>query len=142
MASRYRHDGRDDLCVLFASPCWLWRCPAGRPSCCAVHFLPSTSFFAANLHKFGDGGLAAAALALGLLAVMYTWKLGRNEIQEKVYNVAVTSSNCQRAKSKNIIRVPGSAVFMVATAQGHALALLHHLKANKCLSKRSCCSRS
>jgi KUP system potassium uptake protein len=39
------------------------------------------------------------------------------------------------AKSKNIVRVPGSAVCMVATPKGTPLALLHHLKANKCLQK-------
>jgi KUP system potassium uptake protein len=67
---------------------------------------------------------------------MYTWKLGRNEIQEKVYNVAVTELELSSiAKSKNIIRVPGSAVFMVATPKGTPLALLHHLKANKCLQQ-------
>jgi len=33
------------------------------------------------------------------------------------------------------VRVPGSAVFMVATPKGTPLALLHHLKANKCLQQ-------
>ncbi|MEY4488563.1 MAG: hypothetical protein RIQ79_1071, partial [Verrucomicrobiota bacterium] len=69
-------------------------------------------------------------------AIMHAWKSGRNEIQEKVYGNAVTELELsQIAKSKNITRVSGSAVFMVATPRGTPLALLHHLKANKCLQK-------
>jgi len=115
----------------------LWRWPRWKAQLLCGAFLTfDLVFFAANLHKFGDGGWLPLALALGLLAVMYTWKLGRNEIQEKVYNVAVTELELSSvAKSKNIIRVPGSAVFMVATPKGTPLALLHHLKANKCLQQ-------
>jgi KUP system potassium uptake protein len=93
-------------------------------------------FFAANVHKFTDGGWLPIALALALLAIMHTWKSGRNEIQEKVYGGAVTELELSSvARSKNIVRVPGSAVFMVATPKGTPLALLHHLKANKCLQQ-------
>ena len=92
------------------------------------------AFFGANLHKFGDGGWLPVVIAVGLIALMHTWKSGRNEIQEKVYGSAVAELELASiARSKNIVRVPGSAVFMVATPKGTPLALLHHLKANKCL---------
>jgi KUP system potassium uptake protein len=115
----------------------LWRWPRWKAQLLCGAFLAfDLVFFAANLHKFADGGWLPLALALGLLAVMYTWKLGRNEIQDKVYNAAVTELELSSiAKSKNIIRVPGSAVFMVATPKGTPLALLHHLKANRCLQQ-------
>jgi KUP system potassium uptake protein len=93
-------------------------------------------FFGSNLHKITDGGWLPLALAVAILAVMHTWKSGRNEIQEKVYGGAITELELSHiAKSKNITRVPGSAVFMVATPKGTPLALLHHLKANKCLQQ-------
>jgi K+ transporter len=93
-------------------------------------------FLSANLHKFRDGGWVPIAIGLGVLAIMHTWKSGRNEIQEKVYGGAVTETELtQIARSKSITRVPGSAVFMVATPSGTPLALLHHLKANKCLQQ-------
>jgi KUP system potassium uptake protein len=67
---------------------------------------------------------------------MHTWKSGRSEIQERVYGSAVTELELSSiARSKNIVRVPGSAVFMVGTPKGTPLALLHHLKANKCLQQ-------
>ncbi len=93
-------------------------------------------FFGANLHKFADGGWLPVIIAIGLIALMHTWKSGRNEIQEKVYGSAVAELELASiARSKNIVRVPGSAVFMVATPKGTPLALLHHLKANKCLQQ-------
>ena len=112
---------------------WGWsRLRAGLV--CGTFILVETVFLVANLHKFADGGWLPLALALGLLAVMHTWKSGRTEIQEKVYSGAVTELElAEIVKSKSIVRVPGSAVFMAASPRGVPLALLHHLKSNKCL---------
>lgn len=56
--------------------------------------------------------------------------------QDRVYGSAVAELELSSiARSKNIVRVPGSAVFMVGTPKGTPLALLHHLKANKCLQQ-------
>ncbi|MCU0792567.1 MAG: KUP/HAK/KT family potassium transporter [Opitutaceae bacterium] len=114
---------------------WGWsRLAAG--CMCAGFGAIDLIFFAANVHKFTDGGWLPISLAAGLLAIMHTWKSGRNEIQEKIYGGAVTELELSSiAKSKNIVRVSGSAVFMVATPKGTPLALLHHLKANKCLQQ-------
>ncbi len=103
---------------------------------CGLFLAFDLVFLVANLHKFTDGGWLPLAMGLVVLAVMHTWKSGRNEIQEKVYGGAITELELsQVAKSKSIVRVPGSAVFMVATPKGTPLALLHHLKANKCLQQ-------
>jgi KUP system potassium uptake protein len=103
---------------------------------CAVCFAVEGTFFLANLPKFFSGGWLPISLALALLAVMHTWKSGRNEIQEKVYGGAITQLDlAEIVRSDSIVRVAGSAVFMVATPSGTPLALLHHLKANKCLQK-------
>ena len=103
---------------------------------CGLFLVFDVTLLSANLHKVVDGGWLPLGLGLMVLALMHTWKLGRNEIQEKVYTSAVTELELSAiAKSKNIVRVPGSAVFMVATPKGTPLALLHHLKANKCLQE-------
>jgi KUP system potassium uptake protein len=103
---------------------------------CGVFMVFDLIFFGANLHKFADGGWLPIVTALVLVAIMHAWKSGRNEIQERVYGAAIAELELSHiAKSKNIVRVPGSAVFMVATPKGTPLALLHHLKANKCLQK-------
>ncbi len=114
-----------------------WRWPVlPAVMICGAFLLIDLVFFAANLPKIYEGGWLPIAIALAILAIMHTWKSGRNEIQEKVYGGAITEVELSSvAKSKSIVRVPGSAVFMVATPRGTPLALLHHLKANKCLQE-------
>ncbi|HSI07565.1 MAG TPA: KUP/HAK/KT family potassium transporter [Rariglobus sp.] len=114
-----------------------WKWPLfGALALCVSFMAFDLVFFSSNLHKIVDGGWLPLAMAVAVLAVMHTWKSGRNEIQEKVYGGAITELELSHvAKSKNIVRVPGSAVFMVATPKGTPLALLHHLKANKCLQQ-------
>lgn len=114
-----------------------WKWPVlGAAALCGAFLVFDISFFSANLHKVGDGGWLPLGIAVVLLAVMHTWKSGRNEIQEKIYGGATNEIELsQVAKSKSIVRVAGSAVFMVGTPKGTPLALLHHLKANKCLQQ-------
>ncbi len=103
---------------------------------CGLFMVVDLALFGANLHKIEEGGWLPVSMAFAALAIMHTWKSGRNEIQEKVYGGATNELELsQVAKSKSIVRVPGSAVFMVATSKGTPLALLHHLKANKCLQQ-------
>ncbi len=114
-----------------------WKWPLWKAlSLCGAFMAVDLLLLGANLHKFTDGGWLPAVIALGILAVMHAWKSGRNEIQEKVYGGAITELELTDiARSKSIVRVQGSAVFMVATPSGTPLALLHHLKANKCLQQ-------
>ena len=112
---------------------WSWL-KAG--ALCGLFLVVDLTLFGANLHKIEDGGWLPIGMAVAVLAIMHTWKSGRNEIQEKIYSGAVAELELSSiAKSKSIVRVPGSAVFMVGTPKGTPLALLHHLKANKCLQK-------
>lgn len=114
-----------------------WHWPLWRAlGLCTLFMVFDLTLFGANLHKFVDGGWLPIAVAVVIIAIMHTWKSGRNEIQDRVYGGAVTEVELSSiARSKNIVRVPGSAVFMVATPKGTPLALLHHLKANKCLQQ-------
>jgi len=114
---------------------WGWsRLRAGL--LCGLFIAVEGVFLLANLHKFADGGWLPLAIALGLLAIMHTWKSGRTEIQEKVYSGAITELQlAEIARSKSIVRVPGTAVFMAASPKGVPLALLHHLKSNRCLQQ-------
>ncbi|PTY04815.1 potassium transporter [Opitutaceae bacterium EW11] len=115
----------------------VWRWSRTRAlTLCTAFMAVDLALFSANIHKISDGGWLPLAIGVGVLAVMHTWKSGRNEIQDKVYGGAITELELSSvAKSKSITRVPGSAVFMVATPKGTPLALLHHLKANKCLQQ-------
>jgi len=114
-----------------------WRWPAWKSlSLAGVFMLVDLSLFVSTLHKFFDGGWLPILIAAVIIAIMATWKMGRVEIQEKVYGTAVSELDLPSiARSKLITRVSGSAVFMVGTPRGTPLALLHHLKANKCLQQ-------
>ena len=114
-----------------------WRWPLWRAlPPCLIFFAIDLVFFCSNLHKFADGGWLPLAVAVGILIIMHTWKSGRTEIQEKVYSGAINELQLPViARSKSIVRVPGSAVFMAASPRGVPLALLHHLKSNKCLQQ-------
>ena len=112
---------------------WHWPVWQALPLC-IVFVVIDAAFFYSNLHKFAAGGWLPLAIGVGVLVIMHTWKCGRTEIQDKVYSGAITELQlADIAKSKSIVRVPGSAVFMAASPRGVPLALLHHLKSNKCL---------
>jgi KUP system potassium uptake protein len=58
---------------------WQWsRLRAGL--LCGVFVVVETGFPFANLHKFADGGWPPIAIALGLLAIIHTWKSGCTEV--------------------------------------------------------------
>ncbi|HKB92282.1 MAG TPA: KUP/HAK/KT family potassium transporter [Opitutaceae bacterium] len=114
-----------------------WQWPRWKAiSVCGAFLIVDLAFFGANIEKLIDGGWFPLAIALGILAIMHTWKTGRNEILSKVYSNDVTEDELSCiARSPHLVRVPGSAIFMAGNPHGTPLALLHHLKANKCLHK-------
>ena len=101
---------------------------------CAVFLLVDLAFLSANADKIVNGGWFPLAIGAAVLAVMHTWKIGRAEIFQRVYGNNVTESELTTiARSKHVVRVNGSAVFMVGSPQGTPIALLHHVKSNRCL---------
>jgi KUP system potassium uptake protein len=112
-----------------------WKWPLWRALALSAVFLAiDATFFVATLHKFLDGGWLPLAIALGVVAVMHTWKSGKTEIFRKVYANEITETElCNIAGSKHVARVRGTGVFMAGNARGTPLVLLHHVKANKVL---------
>jgi len=103
---------------------------------CAVFLVIDFALFASNAHKLADGGWFPLAIGAVLLAVMHTWKIGREEIFRRVYGNNVTEAELTSiARSHHITRVTGGAVFMVGSPLGTPIALLHHVKSNRCLHK-------
>ena len=114
-----------------------WKWPLWKAgTVCGAFLVIDLGFFAANARKLADGGWFPLAIAAAVLAVMHTWKTGRNVVFERVYGGNVTEEELITiARSKYITRVPGAAVFMVGSPRGTPLSLLHHVKANRCLHK-------
>jgi KUP system potassium uptake protein len=112
-----------------------WSIWAAAPIC-GFFLLIDLAFFASNAHKLADGGWFPLAIGAVVLAVMHTWKTGREEIFRRVYGNNVTEAElCSIGRSKHVTRVNGAAVFMVGSPQGTPVALLHHVKANRCLHR-------
>ena len=112
---------------------WKWSAWLAGPICLGFLVI-DVAFFGANLHKFADGGWLPVFIALGLLAIMTTWKLGKSEIFRRIYANEVTESELNDiASSSHITRVRGTGVFMAGNPTGTPLVLLHHVKANRVL---------
>jgi len=114
---------------------WKWPLWKAGPIC-GLFLIIDVGFFGANARKLADGGWYPLLIAAAILAVMHTWKTGRNVVFERVYGGNVTEEELTTiARSQYVVRVPGAAVFMVGSPRGTPLALLHHVKANRCLHK-------
>jgi KUP system potassium uptake protein len=101
---------------------------------CGLFLVIDVAFFSANLHKFADGGWLPLGIALGVLAIMVTWKMGKSEIFRRVYANEITEDELKDiASSRHVQRVRGTGVFMAGNPTGTPLVLLHHVKANKVL---------
>ena len=112
-----------------------WSVLAALPLC-AVFSVIDLAFFGSNAHKLADGGWFPLAIGAVILAVMHTWKVGREEIFRRVYGNNVTETELTSiARSQYVTRVAGGAVFMVGSPQGTPISLLHHVKSNRCLHK-------
>ncbi len=101
---------------------------------CGLFLLVDVPLFASNIHKFADGGWFPIVVAIGVIAIMHTWKRGKDEIFRRIYANEITEEElCNIASSDRIARVRGTAVFMAGNPTGTPLVLLHHVKANKVL---------
>ncbi|HEY8965747.1 MAG TPA: KUP/HAK/KT family potassium transporter [Candidatus Methylacidiphilales bacterium] len=112
---------------------WEWPRIAAIPLC-GLFLVIDLVFFGANLPKFHEGGWFPLLVGAAILTVMVTWKRGRAEILRQILkqdlDISLVVSDIEQ---NNIHRVPGCAVFMSAVPKGTPIALLHHLKANRCL---------
>jgi len=112
---------------------WHWS-PWTAALLCGLFLLVDIPLFASNIHKFADGGWFPVVVAAGVIAIMHTWKKGKDEIFRRIYANEITEGElCNIAGSDRIVRVRGTAVFMAGNPTGTPLVLLHHVKANKVL---------
>lgn len=112
-----------------------WRQPLWLAApICGIFLLVDLAFFGANAEKIVEGGWFPLAIGAALLAVMHTWRTGRDEIFRRVFSNNVTEAELTHiARSSRVTRVAGCAVFMAGSPKGTPIALLHHVKANRCL---------
>jgi KUP system potassium uptake protein len=112
----------------------LWLCAGATGFFLAIDAV----FFAAAAHKILDGGWFPLALAAAVLALMMTWRRGRDRMRERLRGGSPPlPAFLQTLLAHPPQRVPGTAVFLTATAEVTPNALLHSLKHYKVLHERN-----
>ena len=114
---------------------WKWPKPVAI-LVTGIFLVVDGAYFASNLTKVPDGGwfpLLVAAIAFTLLT---TWARGRQIVREHLNHSAMTMEMFIGSTLRSLRRVPGTAVFLSASAKGVPPALLHNVKHNKVLHER------
>ena len=100
-------------------------------------FLIDSVFFAANTLKVVEGGWVPLVLGAGLMAMMTTWKQGRDLMLSRWKQDSLPlASFLNRLPQSRTVRVPGLAIFLTGNPDYVPAALLHNLKHNKVLHER------
>jgi len=111
-----------------------------RPVALAVFgffFVIDTLFFAANALKIPEGGWVPLVLGVALMAMMTSWKRGRDLLLARSKEDSLPlASFLARLPQSRTVRVPGMAVFMTGNSDYVPAALLHNLKHNKVLHEK------
>jgi KUP system potassium uptake protein len=110
---------------------WDWPAYAAIPLT-ATFLVIDCSFFGANSIKILDGGWFPLLLASIVFLLMTTWKRGRRLLSERLMNRSAPLEEFIANVVPTVhTRVPGTAVFMVATPKGTPAALTHNTHHNQ-----------
>jgi len=94
-------------------------------------------YFGANVLKVPQGGWVPLILGLAMIALMTSWKRGRDLLLDRWKQDSLPlSSFLARLPQSRTVRVPGMAIFMTGNPDYVPGALLHNLKHNKVLHER------
>lgn len=116
----------------------VWKWPVWKPLLPVLLFLLiELGYVAGSLSKFMQGAWFPLAIAAGIWVIMKTWTEGRTLLFATLQRGRLPVKHLiDEIKKDKIIRVPGTAVFMSAAADGLPFCLLHHLKHNKALHEQ------
>ncbi|HEX5184881.1 MAG TPA: potassium transporter Kup [Allosphingosinicella sp.] len=93
-------------------------------------------YFASNLTKIPDGGWFPLLIAGIVFTLLTTWATGREVLRRRLSEGSVPLDILVRQPGRSLTRVPGTAIFLSANADGAPPALLHNIKHNKVLHER------
>ncbi len=124
-------------CLFFGVAWKVWHWPLWKALVpCIIFATVELSYVIGSLSKFMEGAWFTLVVAVLIWIVMKTWIDGRDILRDVMLRGRLPVSHLiEEIKNDRVIRVPGTAVFMSASAEGLPLSLLHHLKHNKALHK-------
>ncbi|RFA07063.1 potassium transporter Kup [Subtercola boreus] len=95
------------------------------------------TFLSANLSKVLHGGWVPLLVALAVILVMTTWRKGRAlVIKGRIVKEGSLSEFVQAVRDKQVLRVPGIAIFLHPNRDSTPLALRANVERNRVLHKR------
>jgi KUP system potassium uptake protein len=101
-------------------------------------FIVDITFFLSNMLKLFAGGWFPIVIGVGMFTLMLTWKQGRKLMSERLHEDAIDLKGFLDAVFVSPpLRVPGTAVFLVADPGLTPNALMHNLKHNKVLHEHN-----
>jgi KUP system potassium uptake protein len=104
---------------------------------CGFMLIIDLAFFSANFVKLLSGGWIPLVIAACILAMMTTWKLGRERVGKFLKDRSEPLDQfLDEVDAADPVRVKGTAVFMTSTSVGTPPVLLHHYKHNQVLHEQ------
>jgi len=105
---------------------------------CALFVVIDVAFLVANGVKFFDGAWFPVILGLTVFTVLRTWRRGRELLYVEIRKEGIQlDSFLPGLMLAPPVRVPGTAIFLIAQQGMVPQALLHNLKHNKVLHERN-----
>ncbi len=102
-----------------------------------VMFAIDASFFSANLAKVASGGWIPLAVGVAILAMMTSWKMGRERVGAFLRERSEPLDQfLDEVDAADPVRVKGTAVFMTSSVWGTPPVLVHHFKHNQVLHEQ------
>ena len=97
-----------------------------------------SAFLVANGYKIVNGGYVPLLIGFAIIVTMLTWMRGRDALAQKLRRDSVELVGLlESLERKPPVRVPGAGVFLVTDPNYAPSALLHNLKHNRVLHRRS-----
>jgi KUP system potassium uptake protein len=115
-----------------------WQWSVARASLVTGVFLAvDLAFLGANIIKIPHGGWFPLIVGAAIYSVMTTWHAGRRVVVQHLAETEVALPVfLEQLRQSPPVRVPGTAVFMTARAEGVPPILVHHLTHNKVLHEQ------
>ncbi len=117
-------------CLLFAAMIKVWRWPVWIALLVAGGFLiVDAGYFSANLLKITEGGWLPLTLGALIFVLMLTWRSGIDAVRTSLANASETPERFLASlKTREIPRVPGTAIFLTRTYQKIPPLMIDHVK--------------
>jgi len=94
-------------------------------------------FFSSNLTKIAAGGWLPMVLGLGIFLFLTTWKQGSGLVAEQRRRIDIPMPEFVASPAPDVLRVPGTAVYLTSDPTVVPTALFHNLKHFKVMHERT-----